>query len=113
MVITVTSIKLRKLRYFFILSYLGLKVQRGIKSKKGFIWMKNTGFGYLHYTLTAWESETDMKSFARSAAHLEAMKWSRKLAAEIGVHTFETEDPPDWEKARKLVFESGRVTSFE
>lgn len=113
MTVTITSIKLRKLRYFFILSYLGLKVQLGIKSKTGFIRMKNTGFGYLHYTLTAWESEKDMKDFARSGEHREAMRWSRKLATEVRAYTFEAEELPDWKTAKELVFEKGRVVSFE
>ena len=114
MVVTITSIKLRKLWYFFILSYLGLKVQLGIKSKKGFLKMKNTGFGYLHYTLTVWESEADMKDFARSSGeHLEAMNWSRKLATEVRAYTFETNEIPDWSEAKRLVLEKGRVISFE
>lgn len=113
MTVTITSIKLRKLWYFFILSYLGLKVQLGIKSNKGFIKMKNTGFGYLHYTLTAWESEEDMKNFARSGEHLEAMKWSKKLATEVRAYTFQTNELPDWKQAKNLVFEKGRIISFK
>lgn len=113
MIITITSIKLRKLRYFFILSYLGLKIQLGIKSKEGFIKMKNTGFGYLHYTLTAWENAEDTKEFARSGEHVEAMKWGKKLATEVRVYTFETEEIPDWKQAKELVFEKGRIISFE
>ena len=113
MVITVTSIKFRKLRHFFILSYLGLKIQLGIKSKSGFIKMKNTGFGCLHYTLTAWRNESDMKAFACADEHAEAMKWSRKIATEIRIYTFETEEIPDWKNAKNLVSEKGRIISFE
>jgi heme-degrading monooxygenase HmoA len=113
MIVTITSIKIRKLWHFFILSYLGLKVQLGIKSKAGFIEMKNTGFGYLHYTLTAWESAEDMKNFAPSGEHLEAMKRGEKIASQVRVYTFETEHVPAWKEAKKLVLEKGRIISFE
>ena len=113
MTVTITSIRLRKLWYFFILSYLGLKVQLGIKSNKGFIKMKNTGFGYLHYTLTAWENIEDMKNFARSDGHRNAMKWSKKLSTEVRAYTFEADEFPDWKKAKEMVFEKGRIVSFE
>jgi hypothetical protein len=112
MIITVTSIKLRKLWYFFILSYFGLKIQRQTKINQGFIKMKNTGFGYWHYTLSAWESEQDMKNFARSGEHLEAMKNSKKLSTEIRVYTFQGEEFPAWKEAKKLLFKKGRVIPF-
>ena len=80
--------------------------------QKGFIEMKNRGFGYLHFTLSVWDSETDAKNFARSGAHLEAMKESWKLATEIRIYTFRGEKIPDWRKAKRLLNESGKVFSF-
>lgn len=53
MIIVVTSIKLRSLFGFFRLSYQGLKIMRQTRQQKGFVSMKNTGFGYMHYTLSA------------------------------------------------------------
>ena len=113
MVISVTSIKLRKLWYFFILSYLGLKIQREIKTRPGFIKMKNTGFGYLHYTLSVWENETEAKNFSRSGQHLEAMRSGKKLATEVRVYTFQSEEIPDWKEAKALLLEHGRVISYQ
>lgn len=112
MTVTVTSIKLKKLWHFFILSYLGLKIQLGIKSKSGFLQMKNTGFGYLHYTMTAWASEDDAKNFAHSAEHLNAMNWGKTIATEVRVLTFEAEQMPDWNDAKQMVLEKGRVISY-
>ena len=113
MIITITSLKLKHWWNFFKLSLWGLKIVRQTKSQKGFISMKNKGFGYLHFTLSVWESEADAKNFARCGAHLAAMKESRKLATEIRVYTFESELMPVWKDAERLLFERGRVFAFD
>jgi hypothetical protein len=113
MIITITSLELRHWWGFFKLSLWGLKISRQAKTQKGFIRMKNTGFGYLHFTLSAWESEADLKNFARCGAHLEAMKESRNLATEIRIYTFRSEQIPDWREARRMLFENGRVILFD
>lgn len=63
MIVTVTSLKLRKLWNFFHLSFHGIRVMKQTKNQMGFIKMKNTGFGYMHYTLSACETEEDVKKF--------------------------------------------------
>ena len=113
MVITITSLELRHWWNFFKLSLWGLKIVRQTKTQKGFIEMKNTGFGYLHFTLSVWETEADVKNFARSGAHLEAIKQSRKLATEIRIYTFHSEEIPDWKEAKRLLFERGKVFLFD
>ena len=112
MFVTITSLNLRHWWGFFKLSLWGLKISRQAKAEKGFIEMKNCGFGYLHFTLSAWESKADAKNFARSGAHLEAMKESGRLATEIKVYTYESEEIPDWANAKRMLFEQGRVFSF-
>jgi hypothetical protein len=108
MIITVTSIRLKSVWSFFTLSYHGLKISLQAKKEKGFIKMKNTGFGYLHHTLSCWESEEDVKRFARSGAHLEAMKQSQRLASEIRVYTFSGDELPDWKQTSRLLEEKGK-----
>lgn len=112
MIVTVTSLKLRKLWNFFRLSLHGMKVLKQTKNQQGFIKMKNTGFGYLHYTLSAWETEGDVKNFSKSGAHLEAMKESATLATEIRIYTYETDKLPDWQEAKALLMEKGRLLKF-
>ena len=112
MIISVTSIKLRKLWYFFRLSLHGIKVVRQTKNQKGFIQMKNTGFGYYHYTLSIWETKEDVKNFSKSGAHLEAMKESKAIATEIGIYTYDTDKIPNWNEAKELVKEKGRVLKY-
>jgi len=113
MIITITSLKLKHWWGFFKLSLWGLRIVRQTKTQKGFVEIKNTGFGYLHFTLSVWESEADVKDFARSGAHLEAMKDSRKLATKIRIYTFQSEKIPDWKDAKRRLFERGKVFSFD
>lgn len=111
--VTVTSLKLRSFWGFFKLSWYGLKISRQAKKEKGFIAMKNTGFGLLHFTLSQWSTEADLKRFARSGQHLEAMKESAKLATEIQTYTFTSEQLPDWTQAKKMLAEHGKRLTFK
>jgi len=113
MVITITSLKLKHWWGYFIMSFLALKIVLQTKKQKGFVSMKNRGLGYLHFTLSVWETEEDLKNFARCGAHLAAMKESRKLATEIRVYTFQSELIPVWKDAKRLLFERGRVFAFD
>lgn len=111
--VTVTSLKLRSVWGFFKLSLYGLKISQQAKTEKGFIAMKNTGFGYDHYTLSHWQTEADLKRFAHSGQHLEAMKGSAKLATEIRTYTFESDTMPGWASAKKLLAEKGKPLLFK
>jgi hypothetical protein len=112
MIVTITSLKLRSLFGFFRLSLHGLRISRQAKSEPGFVKMKNTGSGYTHYTLTAWESEADLKRFSRTGAHLDGIKQGKSLAREIRIFTFPSDSIPDWKEAKRLVAEKGRVISY-
>lgn len=112
MFVTVTSIRLKKWWHFFRLSYYGMLITRQLKKEKGFLRMKNTGFGLLHYTLSAWESEEDLKRFYKLGAHLDAMKKSAKIASETKTFTYQTDKFPEWKEAKKLLSENGKVLKW-
>lgn len=112
MIINVTSIRLRSVWNFFALSYNGLLISRQAKTQPGFIRMKNRGFGYDHYTLSVWASEEALKQFARSGAHLEAMKKSGKLATEIRTYSYEGDQLPSWKEVEALLKDKGRVFKY-
>ncbi len=76
--------------------------------------MKNTGFGYLHYTLSAWEDEASMKAFAyQTAPHTDAMKDSRTLATEICTYTYQATELPGWKEAKRLLKANGKKVRFD
>ena len=112
MYVTVTSLKLRSVWGFFKLSLFGLKISKQAKTEKGFIAMKNTGFGLLHYTLSCWQTEEDLKHFAHSGQHKEAMKSSARLAIEIRTYSYEAATLPDWSTAKNLLLEKGKLLQF-
>ncbi len=113
LLVTITSIRLKSVWYFFRLSLFGLKISHQAKSEKGFIKMKNTGFGYDHYTLSVWESEEDINRFVRSGMHLEAMRKTGSIASEVRTYTFRTSALPEWNEVKKLLKDKGRIHKFK
>ena len=113
MIITFTSITLKSPWKFFSLSNNGRKIQSQAKRSPGFIKMKNTGWWKQHYTVSAWDSEDAMKKFARSGAHLDAMKKTANLASELRTYTFEANEIPDWKSGKELLKEKGKVIAVK
>ena len=112
MFVTITSLKLKSVWGFFKLSWLGLKISNQAKKEQGFLAIKNTGLGYMHYTLTQWQTEDDLKRFAHSGEHLNAMKGGGKLATRICTYTYATDRMPDWSSAKKLLHEKGKPLTY-
>jgi hypothetical protein len=112
MTIALTSIKLRSVWNFFTLSWHGYKISRQAKSQTGFIKIKSNGFGYFHYTITAWQNADDMKAFVRTGAHLDAMKISKTLCTEIATCSYSAEQIPSWREAKLMLEEKGNIIRF-
>jgi hypothetical protein len=102
MKVTITSIELKGPFRFFILSYHALNILKQLKATncKAF---KKRGFWTKHYTMTLWQDENELKAFAKSGAHLEAMKKSGEIAREIKTYTYEADSLPTWTEAKKLL----------
>ena len=83
-----------------------------IKKAKRILKYRNTGFGYMHYTLSAWESKAEMKQFVPTGAHRDAMKASATIAREIRTYTFESDEMPSWKDAKQLLKEKGKLLTF-
>ncbi|MBX7042746.1 MAG: DUF3291 domain-containing protein [Ignavibacteria bacterium] len=109
MKVTITSIELKGPMKFFALSASALKVIKQLKGteyrafKKRGIWTK-------HYTMTLWNNENDLKEFARSGAHLDAMKRSKQIAKEIRTVTIDAETLPSWDEAKKILAKAKVLT---
>ena len=107
---TITSIKLRGPLKFFALSSSALRIIKQLKATncKDF---KKRGIWTTHYTMTLWNNEDELKDFARSGAHLDAMKTSEKIAKEIRTITIDSDNLPDWNEA-KLMLQKGKVIIY-
>ena len=107
---TITSIELKGPLKFFALSANALKIIRQLKAtsykdfKKRGVWTK-------HYTMTLWNNESELKDFAKSGAHADAIKKSKDIAKEIRTITIDTDTLPSWDEAKRLL-ENGKVYKF-
>ncbi len=110
MKVTITSIKLRGPFQFFALSASALGIINQLKATN-YRDFKKRGIWTTHYTMTLWNNEKDLQEFARSGAHLDAMKKSRRIAKEIRTITIEAGALPSWKEAKKLL-EQAKVLSF-
>jgi hypothetical protein len=61
--------------------------------------------------MTLWNSEEELRDFARSGAHLAAMQQSRRIAKEIRTLTMDAAELPPWKEAMKLL-EQAKVIRF-
>lgn len=111
MLIAVTSIELRSPLKFFGFSLMVFQILQQIKTSQC-LYYKTSGLLLTHFTITAWENETQMNSFSRNNPHLAAMKKSPAIAKEIRILSFEADSMPDWKMAKKLLYEKGKVLSF-
>ncbi|MGH1337876.1 MAG: DUF3291 domain-containing protein [Aureispira sp.] len=107
---TITSIELKGPFKFFLLSIKALHIIKQLRTTncKQF---KKRGFWTIHYTMTLWNNEEELQAFAKSGAHLAAMKASQTLAKEIRTITIDATDLPNWKDAKQLL-EKGKVLTF-
>lgn len=103
MVVAVTYIQLRSAWQFFKLSLHGLRISRQLRAQKGFVRMKNTGFGRHHFTMSLWESEADIGSFVSSGAHRLAMQDTKALSTDLRTHVYVGDELPAWSEAKRIV----------
>ncbi len=111
MIITITSLKLKTPFHFFKLASRALKVTRQLNSTEC-LSFKKSGFWNEHFTISAWATKEQMHKFARSGAHLEAMKQSADIAKEIRTLTIEADVVPNWIEAKRRLKEEGKVLKF-
>lgn len=111
MIVVITSLKLKTPFHFFALSLNALRITRQLKATT-YVAFKSRGFWTMHYTMSLWETNEEMKEFARSGAHLEAMKKSATIAKEIRTLSVEVPSLPSWKEAKEMLLKEGRLLRF-
>jgi len=66
----------------------------------------------MHYTMTLWKNEEDLKTFAASGAHREAMQKGANIAREIRTLTLDAEQLPDWKTAKTMLHQQGKTVQY-
>jgi hypothetical protein len=102
MKLSITFIELKSPSQFFSLSIQALKIVKQLK-KTPCVKYKSVGFWKKHYTMTLWNNEDEMRLFATSGAHLDAMKSSYKIANAIKVLTIDCDQLIGWKEAKLRV----------
>lgn len=111
MKLTITSLTLKGPFQFFSFAGYAMKTIQQMRGA-GVVEFRKTGFGLTHYTMSLWNTEEDLRTFARTGAHGEAMRNSKKLAKEIRTLTIDADTMPDWKTAKSLLREKGKVLDF-
>jgi len=111
MKVTITSIRLRSPFKFFPLSLYALHILKQLKNTNC-IEFKKTGLWTMHYTMTLWKNEEDLKTFAVSGAHCEAMQKGANIASEICTLTIDAEQLPDWKTGKKMLHQQGKTVQY-
>lgn len=111
MIVVITSLKLKTPFQFFALSLNALRIIGQLKSTKCIAY-KSTGFWTLHYTMSLWETQEEMKEFAKSGKHLKAMKKSATIAKEIRTLAVEVPSLLTWKEAKQRLLKEGRILNF-
>lgn len=111
MIATITSIELKGSFKYFALSAVAWKIMKQLKSANH-VDFKKKGMWTKHYTMTLWRSEDEMKAFAMSGAHKEAMQNSSSVAKEIRTITIDAKELLSWSTATQLLAE-GKVIKFK
>ena len=106
----ITLIELKSPLKFFSLSLSALGIMKQLKASNH-IAFKKKGFWTKHYTMTLWETEEELKEFALSGAHLEAMKKSKEIAKEIRTIIIDADKLPDWKTAKQILIK-GNVIKY-
>lgn len=102
MKVTITSIELKSPFQFFALSRHAMQIIRQLRATEYKVFRKR-GIWTTHYTMTLWENEAQLRAFATSGAHLQAMRASGKIAKEIKTVTFDADALPSWREAKRIL----------
>ena len=111
MIATITSIALKSPFNYFVLSFRAWKIMKQLKTANHIDFRKR-GVWTKHYTMTLWQSENEMKKFAKSGDHKEATHNSRRIAKEIRTITIDAKELPSWPIAKQLLAK-GKVITFK
>ncbi|NOS90489.1 MAG: DUF3291 domain-containing protein [Cyclobacteriaceae bacterium] len=111
MIFVVTSIQLKSIGHFFQFVRLTSRSVRQLQKDYPHAIFKASGFWKTYYTLSGWKDAAEMKRYATSGAHFEAVKSAAKVAARVQTITFESTNIPSWKEAKEKLT-TGKVITY-
>jgi heme-degrading monooxygenase HmoA len=111
--ISLTRLRIRSIRFMPFFALHTLKSLRQVKRADGF----QTGSlladrSFTFWTMTAWDSQEDMRRYMTSGSHKTAMSHLLNWCDEASVAHWTQSEPtlPTWEEADRRMRESGRAS---
>ncbi|MBI3220863.1 MAG: DUF3291 domain-containing protein [Bacteroidetes bacterium] len=111
MIVVVTSIQLKSIGHFFQFARLTMRSVHQLKQDHPQVIFQASGFWKTYYTLSGWNDAAEMKRYATSGHHLNAMKAAAKVAAKIQTITFECAAFPSWKEVKERLM-TGKVITY-
>lgn len=111
MIVVVTSIQLKSIVHFFQFARLTMRSVQQLKQDHPAVIFRASGFWKTYYTLSGWNDASEMKRYATSGHHLNAMRAAAQVATKIQTTTFESTDFPSWKEAREKLAK-GKVITY-
>lgn len=105
MIISITIFEVKNFWYLPYFMWHASQSARQVRLAPGLIHqgLKSDLSKKTFWTLSAWETEQDLKRFVWNAAHWKAMKSAQSLAKTMGSYRYSAAQIPDWEEAIKLL----------
>jgi heme-degrading monooxygenase HmoA len=116
MVISVTRLKLRSIRFLPAFLWNNRFVLQSITKAPGFRRGKTlVDAGQVYWTMTVWNDVASMRSFRSSGAHAQAMPKLANWASESAFVHWESERDqlPEWQEAHRRLTEKGRPSPLK
>ena len=113
MLVSVTRLRLRSIRYLLPFAYHANRSRRQAESAAGCrrVHVRKTR-GLTFWTLSLWESEAALRQYLTGGAHRQAMpklaQWCDEAAVTHWEH--ETTDEPSWDAAAARLAKQGRLS---
>lgn len=112
MFVSVTRLRLRRLRFFFPFVWDTMRVRAQVGQSPGCVRSNvRRTHGGVYWTLTCWRDEAAMRAFMTSGAHLKAMPRLLHWCDEASLAHWTQEDGSvTWSDAERLLFSHGRTS---
>lgn len=110
MIVVVTSIRLKSPLSLFKHYRFAVGSIVQLKTNSSCVGFKTGGFYPKQFTMTLWNNAEEMKKYARTGTHLQAMQHVRSVATEVQTISFEATELPDWKVATEKLLAGKKIT---
>lgn len=110
MIVVVTSIQLKSPFSLFKHYQFAVGSILQLKANSSCIGFKTGGFYPKQFTMSLWNNTEEMKKYARTGTHLQAMQHARSVATEVQTISFEATELPNWKVAKEKLLAGKKIT---